>query len=70
MACNAENAKALIGVGFLVNAQDNYGNTPLHLAAIRANSELVMLLAPLCDLSLVCTFSFFLLHSLGIATQP
>ena len=70
MACNAENAKALIRVGFSVNAQDNYGKTPLHLATSRDNSELVMLLVPLTNLSLVSTFSFLLLQSLAMSTEP
>ena len=68
MACNAENAKALIGVGFSVNAQDEDGYTPLHVAASRANSELVMLLALLSDLNLVCTSSFLFSQNLAMAT--
>ena len=52
-AINVGIAQALLDAGASPSIQDDFGNTPLHLAASRGNSEVVMLLAPLSDVNLV-----------------
>jgi hypothetical protein len=51
-ARNAGIAQVLLDAGASLSIQDKKGYTPLHLAALRDNPEVVMLLAPLSDLSL------------------
>ena len=70
VANNAETAQLLLDAKASLSIQDEEGNTPLHMAVLRDNSEVVMLLAPLSDLSLVGISPFLLfLQSLALATQ-
>ena len=62
IADNAMIAQLLLNKGASTSTKDKKGNTPLHLAASKDNSEIVTLLAPQSDLSQVDTSSVILLQ--------
>ena len=70
IAGNAKIAQILLDAGASPFTKDKKGNTPLHWAAYLENLDMVMLLAPLSDLSLVGTFFFLFSQNHAMATQP
>ena len=57
-ADNVGITQMLLDEGASPSIQAEDGNTPLHVATIRGDLEVVMLLAPLSNLNLVGTFPF------------
>ena len=61
-------AQMLLDAGASLSIPDKDGDTPLYLAVLRNNLDVVKLLAPLSDLSLVGT-DLSPLQSLAMATK-